>query len=278
MTVALETRSLAIGYRRRKRNKLLARDLNLQLRRGELVGLLGANGVGKSTLLRTLARMRKPLAGQVLLDGDEAGRLAPDEVARRLSIVLTAAPQVSLLNGYALAALGRYPHSDWLGRLGAADHAQVARALDAVGASDLAEQRVSELSDGQRQKLMIARALAQDCPLMLLDEPTAYLDYPRRVETLRLLHRLTRGAGRAILVSTHELDLALRYCDKLWLMTGGGDIITGAPQTLVENGSLSAAFGMDEMPQRRASPLDENQNDRRKGRSLSLWAVQDSNL
>ncbi|MCY4147480.1 MAG: ABC transporter ATP-binding protein [Chloroflexi bacterium] len=241
---ALETRALAIGYRRRRRSIVLARGLDLQLRRGSLVGILGANGVGKSTLLRTLARMQAPLAGQVLLDGEDTAHMLPLDVARRLCIVLTAAPQDSLLTGYALVALGRYPHSDWLGRLSKSDHAQVVWALQAVGAADLAERRVSELSDGQRQKLMIARALTQDCPLILLDEPTAFLDYPRRLETLRLLRRLTRAADRAILVCTHELDLALRYCDELWLMSESGMKI-GAPAAILRDGSLNEAFGID---------------------------------
>ena len=247
MTLPLETRGLAVGYRRRRGDVTLARDMDLRLRRGRLVGLLGANGAGKSTLLRTLAGMTTPLAGAIRVDGMDAARLAALDLARRLCIVLTTPPEPSLLNGYALAALGRYPHSDWLGRLSARDHAQVEWALDAVDASDLAARRVSELSDGQRQKLMIARALAQDCPLMLLDEPTAYLDYPRRVETLRLLRRLTRGAERAILVATHELDLALRTCDELWLMSKGR-VIVGAPEKLAEDGSLSRAFGMKELP------------------------------
>ncbi len=244
MNAALETRSLTIGYRRRRGNIVLARDLNLQLQRGSLVGILGANGIGKSTLLRTLACMQAPLAGQVLLNGEETARMLPLDVARRLCIVLTAAPQASLLNGYALVALGRYPHSDWLGRLSKSDHAQVVWALDAVGATDLAEERVAELSDGQRQKLMIARALAQDCPLMLLDEPTAFLDYPRRLETLRLLRRLTRDADRAVLVCTHELDLALRYCDELWLM-GESGMQVGSPTAILRDGSLSEIFGID---------------------------------
>lgn len=243
---ALETRALTIGYRRRRGDIVLAQDLDLQLQRGSLVGILGANGIGKSTLLRTLAGMQAPLAGQALLDGEDAAKLLPRDLARRLSIVLTAAPQASLLNGYALVALGRYPHSDWLGRLNKADHAQVAWALQAVGAQDLAERRVSQLSDGQRQKLMIARALAQDCPLMLLDEPTAFLDYPRRLETLRLLRRLTREADRAILVCTHELELALRYCDEIWLMSEHG-LQVGSPATILRDGLLSAAFGIEDI-------------------------------
>ena len=239
---ALETRDLTIGYRRRSKGDIrLAHGLNLQLQRGKLFGLLGANGVGKSTLLRTLAGRHKPLAGRVLLAGQDLAALSPLALARRLSIVLTQAPQPGLMNGYALVALGRHPHSDWLGRLSREDHVTVAWAIEAVGAADLAEMPLAELSDGQRQKLMIARALAQDADIMLLDEPTAYLDLPRRVETMQLLRQLARSAERAILVSTHDLDLALRSCDQLWLMSDAG-IITGAPEDLVLDGRLGATF------------------------------------
>ena len=245
--IALQTRDLAIGYPRRSRpDKTLARGLNLELRRGSLIGLLGPNGVGKSTLLRTLAGMRKPLEGRVLLARQDLATLSPIEVARRLSLVLTSAPQPSLMNAYGLVALGRHPHSDWLGRLTADDHAAVAWAIEAVGAGDLAETPLAELSDGQRQKLMIARALAQEADIMLLDEPTAYLDLPRRVETMRLLKRLARSAERAILVSTHDLDLALRSCDQFWLMSGNG-IVNGAPKDLVLSGALSETFGCESL-------------------------------
>ena len=224
------------------------------MQRGKLVGLLGANGIGKSTLLRTLAGMQKALAGQVLLAGDELARLSPLERARRLTLVLTAAPPVGLLNGYALVALGRHPHTDWLGRLGAEDRAAVDWAIGAVNAHELAERPVAELSDGQRQKLMIARALAQESELMLLDEPTAYLDLPRRVETMQLLKRLAQEAERAILVSTHDLDLALRSCDRLWLMSGAG-IEVGAPEDLVLAGRLGETFQADGMQFDRSSGL-----------------------
>ena len=242
MTLPLETRDLAIGYRRRgKRDVLLARQLNLSLQPGKLVGLLGPNGVGKSTLLRTLAGMQKPLAGRVLLEGSDVSSLKPQDLARRLSIVLTATPQPSLMNSYGLVAMGRHPHTDWLGRLTDDDHAAVAWALDAVNGADLAEEPIAELSDGQRQKLMIARALAQQSDIMLLDEPTAYLDLPRRIEIMGLLKRLAQTTGLAILVSTHDLDLALRNCDSLWLMSKAG-IKLGAPEDLVLDGSLSETF------------------------------------
>lgn len=239
---ALETRDLTIGYRRRAQGDIvLARGLNLGLRKGRLVGLLGPNGVGKSTLLRTLAGLQKALAGRILYGGQELATLKPSALARRLSMVLTEAPQPNMMNGYSLVALGRHPHSDWLGRLTAADHQAVAWAISAVGGDHLAEMPLAELSDGQRQKLMIARALAQEADIMLLDEPTAYLDLPRRVETMQLLKRLARKSERAILASTHDLDLALRSCDQLWLMSDKS-IETGAPEDLALQGKLGETF------------------------------------
>lgn len=240
--MTLCTRDLAIGYRRRGRpDMVLARELNLRLQPGELVSLLGPNGIGKSTLLRTLGGMQQPLAGRALLQERDVARLKPQERARRLSLVTTAAPRPRLMSGYALVALGRHPHTDWLGRLTPEDHAIIAWALDAVKGAELAKQPVAELSDGQRQKLMIARALAQQSDIMLLDEPTAFLDLPRRIETMALLKQLAQSTRLAILVSTHDLDLALRNCDRLWLMSQAG-IKVGAPEDLALDGSLDDTF------------------------------------
>lgn len=242
---AIEARDLWIGYRRRAKSDIvLARALNLDLDRGTLVGLLGPNGVGKSTLLRTLAGMQEPLAGRVLLGGQDLATLTHLARARLRSMVLTVAPQPNMMNGYSLVAMGRQPHSDWLGRLTAADHRAVDWALAAVDGVELAEKPLAQLSDGQRQKLMIARALAQESQVMLLDEPTAYLDLARRVETMQLLKGLARSAQRAILVSTHDLDLALRSCDQLWLMSADG-IVSGAPEDLVLDGALGDTFRAD---------------------------------
>ena len=239
----LESRNLTIGYRRgRKAAAELASGLNLRLERGRLTALLGPNGIGKSTLLRTLAGMQKPLSGRVLLAGEDVGQMKAADIARRLSVVLTAAPHPGWMNGYALVALGRHPYTDWLGRLSAYDRAMIGRALDAVDAADLAQRPVIELSDGQRQKLMIARALAQETDVMLLDEPTAFLDAPRRVETMRLLKDLAQKTRRAILLSTHDLDLALRCCDSLWMMTPTA-LVTGAPEDLVLDDIMATAFG-----------------------------------
>ena len=242
MSLPLETRELAIGYGRRGQDAVrLAQGLNLSLERGQMVGLMGANGIGKSTLLRTLAGMQKPLAGRALLAGDDIRALKPPQLARRLSMVLTNAPVPQLMTGYALVALGRQPHTNWLGMLSDADHRQARLALEAVKAEDLADMPVAQCSDGQRQKLFIARALAQECPVMLLDEPTAWLDLPRRLEIMALLKRLAHTQKRSILVSTHDLELALRNCDRLWLMDTHG-IKTGAPEDLILNGGFKGLF------------------------------------
>ncbi len=238
----LHIHQLRIGYRRSRQPDLVVADeLDLSLKRGQLACLLGPNGAGKSTLLRTIAGMQPPLAGQVLLDGQTATAFSPRERARRLSVVLTDRPNLGLLNGYALVALGRHPFTDWSGRLDPHDEAVVRWALDAVGATAIADRRVMELSDGQRQKLMIARALAQEPGLMLLDEPTVFLDLPRRVEIMQLLRHLAHQTQRAVLVSTHDLDLALRTADTLWLMSRGR-VITGAPEDLVLSGAFEEAF------------------------------------
>jgi iron complex transport system ATP-binding protein len=163
------------------------------------------------------------------------------ERSRHLSIVLTERVQPGLLTGYGLVGLGRHPHTDWSGQLSARDIDMVQAAITSVGAADYAARPLTEMSDGQRQKLMIARALAQDAPVMLLDEPTAFLDLPRRVEMMALLRRLARETDRAILLSTHDLDLALRTADRVWLLADG-QFLAGAPEDLVLSGAFEAAF------------------------------------
>jgi iron complex transport system ATP-binding protein len=168
--------------------------------------------------------------------------LRPQVLARRLSVVLTDRVQAGALSAYGLVALGRYPYTGWTGRLTAHDEERVRTAMSAVGAEELATRSVLELSDGERQKVMIARALAQDPDLMILDEPTAFLDLPRRVEVLRLLRNLAHRKSRAILLSTHDLDLALRTADRIWVLAQGGDLRCGVPEDLVLDGAFETAF------------------------------------
>lgn len=245
-TFVLKAEGLDIGYRPRQGTpRVVAANLELHLHAGEVVCLLGPNGVGKSTLLRTLVGMQPPLAGRVWLDGADLTHLNPREVARRLSVVLTERIEVGQLTAYALVALGRHPHTDWTGRLSPRDEEIARWALEAVDAVTLAARQVHELSDGERQRVMVARALAQEPLLMVLDEPTAFLDLPRRVEMMRLLRRLARETNRALLLSTHDLDLALRSADALWLLAPGGTMHGGAPEDLVLGGAFEATFAND---------------------------------
>ncbi len=239
----LTTQALSIGYTRPAHT--VATGLNLALSAGELVCLIGPNGAGKTTLMRTLAGMQSPLAGQVQLLGDDVQQMPSRILAQRLSVVLTERVDIGMLSGYGLVALGRHPYTDWAGQLAESDEAIVRGAVQAVGAEDIAPRNVNTLSDGERQKLMIARALAQEPALMILDEPTAYLDLPRRVEIMQLLRRLARATDRAILLSTHDLDLALRNADRLWLMPKNDAMHTGAPEDLILSGVFEAAFASE---------------------------------
>ncbi|MBR8834526.1 MAG: ABC transporter ATP-binding protein [Stigonema ocellatum SAG 48.90 = DSM 106950] len=239
----LITDNLAIGYKvSQKIFRNVASDINVSLQAGEVVCLLGPNGAGKSTLLRTLAGMQSPIKGEVRLLGDDVYQLAPQELAKRLSLVLTERVDVGMLSAYALVTLGRYPYTDWWGKLTQEDEAIATWAIKSVGAEHLAQRNVSELSDGERQKIMIARALAQSPIVMLLDEPTAFLDLPRRVEIMQLLRQLVRETNGAILLSTHDLDLALRLADKVWLLATDGTLHVGAPEDLVLSGAFAKTF------------------------------------
>ncbi len=239
--IVLQTHDLTIGYHK----TTVASAINETLHKGELVCVIGPNGAGKTTLMRTLAGMLSPLAGHVDLLGDDVRTIASRTLAQRLSVVLTDRVDVGLLTGYALVALGRHPYTDWTGNLSREDEDVIRWAVRAVGAEDLAPRHIAELSDGERQKLMIARALAQDPALMILDEPTAFLDLPRRVEVMQLLRNLARDTQRSILLSTHDLDLALRNADRIWLMPKGAALMVGAPEDLVLSGAFEQAFNSD---------------------------------
>lgn len=239
-TALLETRDLVIGYTSaRSQPHLVVKGIDVALRRGEFVCLLGPNGAGKSTLIRTLTGGQRPLAGTILLDGTRLENLSARMLARRMSLVLTQRVAVGMMQVVTLVALGRHPYTDWTGRLKREDEEAVWRAIVATGIEPLAYRPVCELSDGERQKALIARALAQEPELLILDEATAFLDLPRRVELMHLLEKLAHAGDRAILLSTHDLDLALRCSDRLWLLPPGGPLLSGIPEDLV----LSDAFG-----------------------------------
>lgn len=240
----LEAHGLSVGYGGRRRTVVLS-GVDAALQRGQCAALLGPNGSGKSTLLRTLAGLQRPLGGSVLLDGAPLARLTPGEIARTLSVVLTDAIDAAQLTAWDVVALGRAPHAGFSGRLSEADREIVRRALLSASAAALAARPLQDLSDGERQRVMIARALAQEPSVILLDEPTAFLDLEARAEVAQLLRGLTRGdAGeaRGVLITTHDFDLAMQVADRLWLIRRNGSLAVGAPEELAASGELAALF------------------------------------
>jgi iron complex transport system ATP-binding protein len=225
--------NLEVGYRTTglKKQKIYG-PVNLELRVAEMIGIIGRNGIGKSTLLRTVAGLQAQVGGEVLIDGIEINRLSADQRAKKISYVSTEhvnLPQITVLE---LIALGRLPHTGWFGNLNKAGLLKVYEAAELTGVMHLIEKSIHALSDGERQKVMISRALAQDTPVIILDEPTAFLDLPSRYEVLRILSELTVKNRKTVLFSTHDLTMAMDISDKIWLMTGE-DICEGAPEDLL---------------------------------------------
>lgn len=238
----LTAHDLSVGYDTRGGRKVVRNELNLTLREGEFTSLLGVNGVGKSTLLRSLAGFQPLLGGELLLKGRPLNRISQRERAKLVSVVLTDQVVVGDLYAYEVVALGRHPYSGFMGRLRRHDHMLVERMMANVGVADLAKRRMSSLSDGERQKVMIAKALAQQTPLIILDEPTAFLDLPSRIEITLLLRNLCDTMGKTVLLSTHDLDLALDLSDKLWIMGHSNGFASGAPEDLVLEGRFNGFF------------------------------------
>ena len=238
----LEGRQVATGYRKGKRTTVVHRALDFVLREGELACLLGANGAGKSTLLRTLAGVQPALSGEIALLGKPLPAYNARKRSTAIGLVLTERVQAGGLTVFELAALGRQPYTGYFGRLTRQDRKRVALALEAVGMAGKVAAYVAELSDGERQKVMIAKALVQECPLILLDEPTAFLDVTSRIEVMTLLHRLAAEERKAILLSTHDVEQALALADNLWLMEPDGRMLCGATEDVVLSGGMDGLF------------------------------------
>lgn len=216
----VEIKNVSIGYKSRGAEYLVAHSINAALHAGEVVALIGRNGAGKSTLLRALGGYEKPLKGTILYNGTTTGNATPAQLARLIAVVLTDNAVAGALTVRELVSLGRTPYTNFTGHLRQSDRAVVDWAINAVGVGPLAHRAVGTLSDGERQKCMIAKAIAQETPLMLLDEPTAFLDFRSKVQLFRTLRSLAQETGKAVLVSTHDIEMALRFAHRLWLIDG----------------------------------------------------------
>lgn len=229
----IELQHLTVGYG----EKAVLTDISQTLAAGQMVSLLGANGAGKSTLLRTLAGFQPPLAGKVLIDGRNLHSLSPGERSKAVSVVLTERVEVPYMKVEDLVGMGRSPYTGFFGRLDKEDRAIVAEAIGMVGIGHLAQRTVDTLSDGERQKALLAKALAQQTPIILLDEPTAFLDFHAKVSTLRLLLRLAHETNKTIFLSLHDVEMAIQLSDALWIVQDG-KISTGTTASLTEDGTL----------------------------------------
>ena len=242
----LSLESLVIGYRHGKDSNLLLPPLTSCAANRELVSLIGRNGIGKSTLLRTIAGLQHSLGGSVLLEGMKLEEYKPYHLAMTIGYISTEPVRVSNMKVYDLVSLGRYPYTNWTGKLTGTDHEYVFEAIAKTGMEHLKDRYINELSDGERQRAMIARVLAQDTAIMIMDEPTAFLDVRSRYEIIHLLHHLSRSKGKTIIFSTHDFQTAISESDKIWLALK--DVFTeGAPEDLILNGSFDTLFDTSEV-------------------------------
>ncbi|WP_373056033.1 ABC transporter ATP-binding protein [Zunongwangia sp. H14] len=240
----LKTEALSIGYKKKDQEQLIASGIDIKIKQGELVAVIGVNGIGKSTFLRTLSGIQPALSGKVLLKSIEFGKIDALELASLISLVLTEQPVSKNLSVLELVALGRQPYTNWIGKLSKNDLRQILSALKLVNIEPLQEKKCYELSDGQMQKVLIARAIAQDTPLVILDEPTTHLDLYHKAYVLKLLKDLTRKTNKAIVFASHEINLAIQLCDKIILMQPG-KVEIGSPEELLKKNAFSEIFPSD---------------------------------
>jgi iron complex transport system ATP-binding protein len=237
--IALAGKNLSLGYTRQKEKKEILVALDFSLYSGELTCLLGPNGVGKSTLIKAILSQIKPWKGSIQLENQSISGFSVEELAKKIAVVLTDPVFPGNMTVGQLVALGRTPYTNWSGKLNDTDREVVEKALHDTNITYLRDERLSELSDGQRQKAMISRALAQDGHVMILDEPTAHLDLVNRFEIMSLLRELAYNQQKAILVVTHDLDIAIETADRFWLLNCGMPLISGKPEDLILSGQIN---------------------------------------
>jgi len=238
MNEVLHTTDLLIGYK----GTALLPKINVSLNEGDIVALAGPNGSGKTTLFKTLSASIKPIGGEVKLYGKNLHDYSPTERSSLFSLVLTEKPDDLFLKVFDIVAAGRYPHLGLLARLRTEDKQIIYDSLETVGITHLTNRNFVSLSDGEQQKVMIAKALVQDTPLIFMDEPAAFLDYPSKIELVNIMHKLSREKHKTILFSSHDLDLLLRHADQMWVMAPQQPLQQGTPKALVEDGIIDQYF------------------------------------
>ena len=242
--IILQASQISIGYSHKKEKTIIASNIDLSLRKGKLIALIGANGIGKSTLLRTITGIQKTISGTVLLNGINIHELDALTLAQNLSVVLTEKLPPSNLTVFELIALGRQPYTNWIGKLTDTDITKVNEAMELTQISHLATKKHFKISDGQLQKVLIARALAQDTSLIILDEPTTHLDLLHKVSLFKLLKKLTKETDKCILFSTHDIDMAIQLSDEMIIMTPE-TVVQDEPCNFISKGSFTTIFNDD---------------------------------
>ena len=238
----LRTEDLHIGYK----DKAILPPINVSLKEGNLIALIGPNGAGKSTLFKTLTAHIKPIKGKIELFGKELTDYSSKEKARLIGLVLTERPDDMFLKVYDVVASGRCPYTDFFGKIGKEDEKIIQESLDIVGINQLKDRYFNTLSDGEKQKVMIAKTLAQNTPIIFMDEPTAFIDYPSKIELFSLMKMLTKERNKTIIFSSHDLELLLRYTDDIWLISKGKQLISAKKDDLVGNDILKEYFNLKE--------------------------------
>ncbi|MGI6718822.1 MAG: ABC transporter ATP-binding protein [Bacteroidales bacterium] len=234
----IKIENITTGYkslRRKGKDKAIHSNLNLEIKKGELICLIGANGSGKSTLIKTLNGSLKPLKGNIQIDGINLNKINPNDLAKKIGVVLATFPTIDNIKSSEVIAMGRYPYCGMFGKLNEHDNAIIDQAVQAVGISKLYNLYFNQMSDGEKQKVMIAKTLAQETPYIVLDEPLAFLDYPSRLDIMTLLKNLAKNHNKGVLFSTHNLEMALDVCDIIWLMDKKGNFAQTSRDAITHN-------------------------------------------
>lgn len=241
MKSIIKSEGLAVGYQK----KAVISDISIEAIKGQVICLLGPNGAGKSTILRTLSGLLAPVKGAVFVEGTDIKKMKQKEIAKKLSLVLTDQVAPSMLTVYEMIAMGRTPYTNFFGHLSDEDRRVIAQSLEIVGAGPLKDRFYSQLSDGEKQKVMIARAIVQEPELIILDEPTSHLDIKHKVEVVRVLQKLSNEKGISCILSLHDIDLALKGCQTVFLVRKGQILAQGAPEEIIHDGMIKELYGIE---------------------------------